>query len=207
MLQGKARGLMIGQYLVLDKLGGGGRGVVFKAQHRPSGRIVALKILPPSFGREPETVRRFRREFQIASRLSHPNLVAAIEASEDRGVHYLTMEYIPGYDLDRLVSHGGPMAIKLALHCVIQVARGLEAAHAQGVIHRDIKPANIMIDPAGGVRVLDLGLARVIEASNAVRPDCGGQPDADRLVHGDRGFPGPRAGRQCQGGRRPVRHL
>jgi len=166
ILQGKARGLLIGQYLVLGKLGAGGMGVVFKAQHRPSRRVVALKILPPSFGRQAEAVRRFRREFQIASRLSHPNLVAAIEASEDRGIHYLTMEYIPGYDLDRLVSQGGPMELRLALHGVIQVARGLEAAHAQGVIHRDVKPGNIMIDPEGRVRLLDLGLARVIEASN-----------------------------------------
>ncbi|MDB5351023.1 MAG: serine/threonine protein kinase [Planctomycetota bacterium] len=178
LLQGKARGLVIGTYLVLGKLGVGGMGVVFKARHRPSGRIVALKILPPSFGREGEAVRRFRREFQVASRLNHPNIVAAIEASEDRGVHYLTMEYIPGYDLDRLVSNGGPMALKLALHCAIQVARGLEAAHAQGVIHRDIKPGNIMIDPAGAVRVLDLGLARVIAATGGF-----GQTTADPLTN------------------------
>ncbi len=165
LLQGKARGLLIGPYLVNDKLGTGGMGMVFKARHRPSGRVVALKILPPSFGREPDTVRRFQREFQIASRLNHPNIVAAIEASEDRGVHYLTMEYVAGYDLDRLVAQGGPMAIKLALHCVIQIARGLEAAHAQGVVHRDIKPGNTMIDAAGAVRVLDLGLARVLESA------------------------------------------
>lgn len=165
LLSGKARGLVIGSYLVEDKLGSGGMGLVLKARHRPSDRVVALKMLPPSFGRDADTVRRFHREFQIASRLNHPNIVAAIEASEDRGIHYLTMEYIPGYDLDCLVSRGGPMALKLALHCVIQVARGLEAAHAQGVIHRDIKPGNIMIDPNGAVRVLDLGLARVIQAT------------------------------------------
>lgn len=165
VLQGKARGLLVGPYLVLEQLGAGGMGLVFKARHRPSGRVVALKLLPPSFGRDPDAVRRFRREFQVASRLSHPNLVAAIEASEDRGVHYLTMEYVAGYDLDRLVSQGGPMDLRLALHCVVQAARGLEAAHAQGVIHRDVKPGNVMIDPAGAVRVLDLGLARVIEAT------------------------------------------
>lgn len=166
LLQGKARGLLIGHYLVLEKLGVGGMGVVFKARHRPSGRVVALKMLPPSFGRDRDAVRRFRREFEVASRLSHPNLVAAIEASEDRGVHFLTMDYIEGYDLERLVTNGGPLALKLALHCAIQAARGLEAAHAQGIIHRDIKPGNVMIDSAGSVRVLDLGLARVIEATN-----------------------------------------
>ena len=165
---------MIGNYLVLGKLGVGGMGVVFKARHRPSGRVVALKMLPPSFGREAEAVRRFRREFQVASRLNHPNLVAAVEASEDRGVHFMTMEYIPGYDLDRLVANGGPMDLKLALHCAIQAARGLEAAHAQGVIHRDIKPGNIMIDPAGLVRVLDLGLARVIAATGGFDKSAAG---------------------------------
>jgi len=166
LLQGKARGLLIGHYLVLEKLGVGGMGVVFKARHRPSARVVALKMLPPSFGRDRDAVRRFRREFEVASRLSHPNLVAAIEASEDRGVHFLTMDYIEGYDLERLVTNGGPLALKLALHCAIQAARGLEAAHAQGIIHRDIKPGNVMIDSAGSIRVLDLGLARVIEATS-----------------------------------------
>ncbi|WP_406698332.1 family 16 glycoside hydrolase [Singulisphaera sp. Ch08] len=174
LLQGKAPGLLIGQYLVLDKLGVGGMGVVFKARHRPSERVVALKMLPPSFGRNPEAVQRFRREFELASRLSHPNLVAAIEASEDRGVHFLTMDYIKGYDLERLVNVGGPLSIKLALHCSIQAARGLEAAHAQGVIHRDVKPGNVMIDSAGGVRVLDLGLARVIEATSSFSGPGGG---------------------------------
>jgi serine/threonine-protein kinase len=173
LLGGKARGLLIGPYLVLEKLGSGGMGLVLKAQHRPSGRVVALKMLPPSFGRDPDVVRRFRREFQIAGRLKHPNLVAAIEASEDRGIHYLTMEYIPGYDLDTLVSRGGPMELTLALHCVIQAARGLEAAHAQGVIHRDVKPGNLMIDPNGAVRVLDLGLARVIEATTGFSNQSG----------------------------------
>lgn len=119
LLQGKARGLLIGQYLVLEKLGVGGMGVVFKARHRPSGRVVALKMLPPSFGRDREAVRRFRREFEVASRLSHPNLVAAIEASEDRGVHFLTMEYVDGHDLDDLVGAVGPLPVKLALNCAI----------------------------------------------------------------------------------------
>jgi serine/threonine protein kinase len=172
--QGKAKGLLIGPYLVLDKIGAGGMGVVFKARHRPSGRVVAMKILPPSFAREREAVSRFRREFEVASRLSHPNLVAAIEASEDRGVHFLTMDYIDGTNLDRIVRDGGPLPLKLALHAVIQVARGLEAAHAQGVIHRDIKPGNVMIDGAGLVRVLDLGLARVIETGITMGPFADG---------------------------------
>ena len=107
MLQGKAHGLLIGRNVVLEKVGMGGMGVVFKARHRPSGRVVALKMLPPSFGRDPEVVRRFRREFEVASRLSHPNIVAAIEANEDRGVHFLTMDYIQGYDFAHFEGDGG----------------------------------------------------------------------------------------------------
>ncbi len=170
--QGKAKGLSIGDYLVLDKLGQGGMGVVFKARHRPTGQVVAMKILPPSFGRDREAVQRFRREVEIASRLDHPNVVAALDASEVRGVHFLAMEYISGYDLDRLVTDGGPLPVELALHCTIHAARGLAAAHAQGIIHRDVKPGNVMLDDRGSVRVLDLGLARVVEADNLI----GGSP-------------------------------
>ncbi len=174
LVQGKAKGLQIGRYLVLDKLGVGGMGLVFRARHRQTGQVVALKILPPSFAREKDAVRRFRREFQVAAHLNHPNIVAAIEADEDRGVHFLTMDYIQGRDLEILVHEDGPLAVKLALHCVIQIARGLEAAHAQGVIHRDVKPSNVMIDPAGTVRLCDLGLARIIEANSHLGKEAGG---------------------------------
>ena len=168
LAQGKGRGLVIGSYLVLEKLGQGGMGVVFKARRRGDERLVALKILPPSFGRDREAVLRFRREFEVAARLSHPNVVAAIDADEDRGVQFLTMEYIDGHDLDELVDAVGPLPIKLAINCAIQAATGLAAAHAQGIIHRDIKPANLMLDASGVVRVLDLGLARVIEDSGLI---------------------------------------
>jgi serine/threonine protein kinase len=165
IVQGKARGLMIGDYLVLDRIGQGGMGVVYKARQRRTGRVVALKMLPPSFGRERDVVLRFRREFEVATRLSHPNIVSVIDAREDRGVQFLTMEYIEGHNLNDLVDEVGPLPINLALHCAIQAASGLEAAHAQGIIHRDIKPGNLMLDASGMVRVLDLGLARVVEAT------------------------------------------
>jgi serine/threonine protein kinase len=172
LAQGKAKGLVIGEYLVLEKLGQGGMGVVFKARHSPSGPVVALKILPPSFGRDGCAVDRFRREVEIASRLDHPNVVTALDTGEVQGVHFLATEYISGYDLDRLVTEGGPLPVDLALHCTIHAARGLAAAHAQGIIHRDVKPANVMLDDKGAVRVLDLGLARVVEAGNLI----GGSP-------------------------------
>jgi len=177
LAQGKAKGLFIGPYLVMDRRGRGGMGVVFKARHRPTGQVVALKVLPPSFGRDREAVLRFRREVAVAARLDHPNIVAALDASEDRGVHFLAMEFIEGQDLEALVTSGGPLPIDLALDCAIQAARGMEAAHAQGIVHRDVKPANLMLATTGAIRVLDLGLARVIEASSPL-----GQPGAASLT-------------------------
>jgi serine/threonine protein kinase len=164
--QGKSRGLVVGRYLILDKLGQGGMGVVFKARHRLLDRVVALKILPPSFARRPELVLRFRREMQTGARLNHPNVVAVLDADEDRGIYFLAMEYIEGRDLDHLIRECGPFPIEQALDCAIQAARGLEAAHARGIIHRDIKPANLMLDSSGTVRVLDLGLARLVSDSS-----------------------------------------
>jgi serine/threonine protein kinase len=166
LAQGKAKGLVVGDYLILDKLGTGGMGVVFKASRRRDGRVVALKLLPPSFGRDRDAVLRFQREFEVAARLCHVNVVSALEAVEDRGVHCITMEYIDGHDLDRLVLAGGPLTVKQALNCVTQAARGLEAAHAAGIVHRDIKPANLMLDASGTVKLLDLGLARLVAANS-----------------------------------------
>ena len=105
--QGKVRGLVVGDYLILDKLGQGGMGVVFKARHRRLGHVVALKILPPRLARDRKLVLRFRREIHAAALLDHPNVVAALDADEDRGVHFLTMEYIEGIDLDGFVKNGG----------------------------------------------------------------------------------------------------
>jgi len=174
LAQGKAKGLIIGPYLVMDKCGQGGMGVVFKARHRPTCQVVALKVLPPSFGRDREAVLRFRREVEVAGRLDHPNIVKALDASEDRGVHFLAMEFIEGQDLEALVISGGPLPIELALHCAIQAARGMEAAHAKGIIHRDIKPANLMLAKSGVVQVLDLGLARVIEGTSPLGKSASG---------------------------------
>ena len=164
-IQGKTKGLVIGNYFILDKLGAGGMGVVFKARHRRLGRVVALKILAPSLASNPDVILRFRREVDAVSRLSHPNVIAAVDADEDRGVNFLAMDYVDGRDLQKLVAERGPLPVGQALDCVIQAARGLDAAHSAGIIHRDIKPGNLMLDGSGTVRVLDLGLARIIEAS------------------------------------------
>ena len=172
--QRKSKGLLIGNYLVLDKLGAGGMGMVFKARHRRLNRIVALKILPPSFARDRTAVLRFKREVEAAGRLKHPNIVAALDADEDRGVHFLVMEYVEGHDLDQLVHQRGPLSVIQTIDFLVQAARGLEAAHAEGIVHRDIKPSNLMLDSQGAVRVLDLGLARIVEASQPLGEAKGG---------------------------------
>lgn len=165
--QRKAKILAIGDYIVLDRLGKGGMGVVFKARHRDFVDPVALKILTPSSSRNADSVRRFRREAKLLARLEHPNLVTAHDIGEHGGVHFLVMDYVDGNDLDQLVKAGGPMRPARAVDLVIQAARGLGAAHQRQIVHRDLKPANIMVDGKGTVRVLDLGLARVIGASAA----------------------------------------
>lgn len=172
--QGKSRGLQVGNYLILDRLGAGGMGVVFKARHRRLGRVVALKILPPSAARDRSFVQRFQREVEVAARLEHPHIVAALDASEDRGLHFLVMEYVEGRDLYRLVRTRGPLPIAMAIDFLIQAARGLNAAHSRGIVHRDIKPSNLIVDAAGTLRVLDLGLARLVDPSPTyARTACG----------------------------------
>src|SRR5262249_5016431 len=126
--QGKTKGLVIGDYLILEKLGAGGMGMVFKARHRGDGRMAAVKVLPPSLTRDAATVGRFRREAEMASKLDHPNLVAGFETADYQGVHYFVMEYVEGRDLQRLVKESGPLPVDKAIDYCIQTARGLKAA-------------------------------------------------------------------------------
>jgi len=159
--QGKTRGLVLGNYVLLDKLGRGGMGQVFRARHRRMGRVVALKMLPPKEMRSQDAVKRFRREVKAAARLSHANIVATHDANEADGIQFLVMECVEGQDLASLVKQQGPLDVAAAVDYVLQAAQGLDYAHRQGVVHRDIKPANILIDEQGTIKVLDMGLARV----------------------------------------------
>ncbi len=158
--QGKTNGLVLGNYVVLDKLGQGGMGTVYKAHHRRMDRVVALKLLPRSAKRSPDLVKRFQQEVRAAAKLSHPNIVTSHDADEERGSYFLVMEYVEGRDLAKLVAADGVLTIEKAVDCIAQVARGLEYAHMQGVIHRDIKPSNLLLDKRGIVKILDMGLAR-----------------------------------------------
>ena len=154
-------GTMLGEYALLERIGVGGMGAVYKARHRRLDRIVAVKLLAKSCVDSPEAIARFQREGRAAARLIHPNVVLAYDAGAHDGVHYLVMEFIAGTDLARRVRQHGRLPLEQALDCAVQAARALEYAHAQGVVHRDVKPSNLLLDDKGVVKLLDLGLARL----------------------------------------------
>ncbi len=155
---------MLGNYVILDKLGQGGMGMVLKAEHKRMKRVVAIKFLSPSVTKTPDAVRRFDREVEAAAKLDHVNIVAAYDADEVDRTHFLVMQYVDGRDLSALVKEEGRLSTQHALHCILQAARGLEYAHSRGVVHRDIKPANLLLDLEGTVKILDMGLARLESA-------------------------------------------
>jgi serine/threonine protein kinase len=152
--------LRIGNYEILDRLGAGGMGTVFKARHRRMKRVVALKVLSREVAQSDKFLDRFQREIETIARLTHPNIVMAFDADECEIGPFLVMEFVNGRDLASEVDKGGPLAPAAAADRIRQAARGLEYAHAQGIVHRDIKPGNILRDVSGVVKVADLGLAR-----------------------------------------------
>jgi serine/threonine protein kinase len=172
--QGQAKRLHLGNYLVLDKIGQGGMGMVLKAEHKRMRRVVALKVIRPRSIDSPSALKRFHREVEMAAQLVHPNIVTAYDADEADGTHFLVMEYVDGIDLSTLVKLEGPLPIETALTCVVQAARGLEYAHAKGIIHRDIKPRNLLLSRDGKLKILDMGLARVETSSGADQTDLTG---------------------------------
>ncbi len=160
LLQGDRSGLWLGAYVLLEPLGEGGMGTVFKARHRRMKRLVALKIIRHEWLSRPDAVGRFYREVELAGRLSDPHIVTAFDAGEAEGVHYFVMEYVVGLDLARLVRDRGPLSSAAAAEVARQAALGLAHAHDRGLIHRDIKPSNLLrADEDGVVKVLDFGLA------------------------------------------------
>jgi serine/threonine protein kinase len=165
--QGKSRGLVMGNYVILDKLGEGGMGQVYKARHRRMDRIVALKVLPSEAMKQPNAVQRFQQEVKAAAQLTHPNIVTAYDADEAGGVHFLVMEHVEGNDLASLGDETAKIPVGTAVDYIVQAARGLEYAHGKNIIHRDIKPSNLLLDSEGTVKVLDMGLARFNEKAEA----------------------------------------
>jgi serine/threonine protein kinase len=161
LTQGRGATLRVGNYDLLDRLGAGGMGTVFKARHRRMKRIVALKVLAANLSGNPLFVKRFQREVETIASLGHPNIVMAYDADEAEAGHFLVMEFVPGRDLAACVEKEGPFSLSRAVSCILQTARGLAYAHSQGIIHRDIKPHNLLLDEAGAVKITDLGLARL----------------------------------------------
>lgn len=169
LLSNDNRRLLIADYLILEPIGSGGMGTVYKALHRRMKRIVALKVIRSDLQNIPDRLKRFEREVETAAKLSHPHIVTAYDAGEDQGIHYLICEYIDGESLTQLVRSSGPLDFFDALNCILQVAQGLEYAHRQGVIHRDIKPANILVDDQGDLKILDMGLARLQQPNDMIQ--------------------------------------
>ena len=161
LLKDRDQPLVLGDYVITERIGAGGMGEVFKARHRRMKRVVALKVLPKDKTASEELVQRFHREVEAAAALSHTNIVTAHDAGEDMGLHYLVCEFIDGSDLRSLIRQRGPLPVEAAVDCILQAARGLEYAHAQGVVHRDIKPSNLLLGRDGILRIADMGLARL----------------------------------------------
>jgi serine/threonine-protein kinase len=164
ILQGRYRGFKLGPYKILDQIGAGGMGQVFLAEHTAMRRKVALKVLPGKLAQDRAGVERFYREARAVAALDHPNIVRAHDVGNEKGTHFLVMEFVEGRNLDeKMRSMGGRLPVGPAAGYVVQAAAGLQHAHEKGLVHRDIKPSNLLVDRSGVLKVLDMGLARFFE--------------------------------------------
>lgn len=157
-------GAKLGNYRILEKIGAGGQGTVYKATDTKLGRAVVIKVLPPELTVKEANLKRFEREARLASALDHPNICTIFDLNELGGVHFIAMQFVEGKNVRDLVN-GRPLDLPSALSITIQVADALAAAHERGIVHRDIKAGNVMVTPAGQVKILDFGLAKLVDDS------------------------------------------